>query len=240
MKRFITVLCAVFCCVFSLMAQEDKREVRKGNSDFKRSDYKEAELQYRRALIKDSLSVAGSYNLANTLYEQHDYQGAKNAYDGMADLVEDNENASKYYFNKGNNDLQLKDYKAAVEDFRQALLLDPGDISAKESYIYAKKMLESSRNEGQDGQNGENGENGDQNEQNDRKDQNDGKDQQNQHDQQDQQSQQQQPEDNGQQISQQQAQQILKAIQAREKETQEKVEKAKAAQAKNRQKEKNW
>ena len=51
-------------------AQIDKREVRRGNRDFKRENYKEAELEYFRALAKDSLSFAANYNMANTLYPQ--------------------------------------------------------------------------------------------------------------------------------------------------------------------------
>lgn len=237
MKKILTVL-ACLCCALSLSAQTDKKEVRKGNADFKRDNFKEAELDYRRALVQDSLSVAGAYNLANTLYAQHDYQGAKKVYDDLAPRIEGDKDASKFFYNKGNNDLQLKDYKAAMEDFRQSLLLNPGDISAKESYLYAKKMLENGQ-QGQEGEQGDHGDNGDQKQDDKSQNQQD----QNQSDKDDNPADQQKPQAQPQpeqQISQQQAQQMLKAIQAKEKETQEKVEKAKAAQAKNRQKEKNW
>lgn len=232
MKRVVTVLISTFCFVLSMSAQDDRREVRRGNADYRRSNYKEAELDYRKALVQDSLSVAGAYNLANTLYQQHDYQGAKNTYEGLAKTIDGNKDAARYYYNKGNNDLQLKDYRSAVEDFKQSLLLNPGDISAKESYIYAKKMLEN----GQQGDQGDPGDKGDQGDKDKQDQPEQDQPEQNQGDQ----NQQQQQQQDRQQISRQQAQQLLKAVQEKEKETQEKVEKVKAAQAGNRQKEKNW
>lgn len=210
----------------SLFAQEDKKDVRRGNKDYRKSNFKEAEIDYRKALLKDSTSFVATYDLANALYSQKDYEGAANTLEKLSKSAPESQYADRYYFNKGNVSLQKKDYKTAVDDFKQALLRDAGDLQAKESYIYAKKMLENQENGGEGESN---------------------KDQQNQDQNQDQQpsdGQQDKQEGEGQaqqqQISAQQAQQILKAIQAKEKETQEKVEKAKAQNEKSRQKDKNW
>ena len=128
-----------------------------------------------------------------------------------------------------------------MDAFRQALLLDPADLDAKENYIYAKKMLENQQNGGGGGGNNNQDQDQDQNQQN--QDQN--QDQQNQDNNQNQdqnqdQNQGQGGQDQQPQISPQQAQQMLRAIQAKEKETQDKVNKEKAALLKSRQKEKNW
>lgn len=234
MNRFFSIVLCVLLSGASLFAQEDKKDVRRGNKDYRKSNFKEAEIDYRKALLKDSTSFAATYDLANALYSQKDYEGAANTLEKLSKSAPESQYADRYYFNKGNVSLQKKDYKTAVDDFKQALLRDAGDLQAKESYIYAKKMLE----------NQENGGGGEPNQ--DKQDQN-GDDQQNQDKQQDQQpsdGQQDKQEGEGQaqqqQISAQQAQQILKAIQAKEKETQEKVEKAKAQNEKSRQKDKNW
>lgn len=234
MNRFFSIVLCVLLSGASLFAQEDKKDVRRGNKDYRKSNFKEAEIDYRKALLKDSTSFAATYDLANALYSQKDYEGAANTLEKLSKSAPESQYADRYYFNKGNVSLQKKDYKTAVDDFKQALLRDAGDLQAKESYIYAKKMLE----------NQENGGEGDPNQ--DKQDQN-GDDQQNQDQQQNQQpsdGQQDKQEGEGQaqqqQISAQQAQQILKAIQAKEKETQEKVEKAKAQNEKSRQKDKNW
>ena len=235
MNRFFSIVMCVLLSGASLFAQEDKKDVRRGNKDYRKSNFKEAEIDYRKALLKDSTSFAATYDLANALYSQKDYEGAANTLEKLSKSAPESQYADRYYFNKGNVSLQKKDYKTAVDDFKQALLRDPGDLQAKESYIYAKKMLENQENGGEGESN---------------KDQQNQDQQQNQDHQQDQQNQQpsdgQQDKQEGegqaqqQQISVQQAQQILKAIQAKEKETQEKVEKAKAQNEKSRQKDKNW
>ena len=226
MNRFFSIVMCVLLSGASLFAQEDKKDVRRGNKDYRKSNFKEAEIDYRKALLKDSTSFVATYDLANALYSQKDYEGAANTLEKLSNSAPESQYADRYYFNKGNVSLQKKDYQTAVDDFKQALLRDPGDLQAKESYIYAKKMLENQENGGEGESN---------------------KDQQNQDQQQNQQpsdGQQDKQEGEGQaqqqQISVQQAQQILKAIQAKEKETQEKVEKAKAQNEKSRQKDKNW
>ena len=204
--------------------QADRKEVRAGNRKFRKDNFKEAEIDYRKAQVKDSTSIAASYNLASALYRQQDYQGAKAALES----VQGENLPSDYHYNKGDAALALKDYKTAVDEFRAALLQSPDDLDAKENYIYAKKMLENQQNQNQNQQN-QNQQNQDQNQ-----------DQQNQDQNQDQQNQQDQNQDRNQQdsnnnqnqepsISPQQAQQMLNAIQAREKQTQDKVNREKAA-----------
>ena len=242
MKRLINILLLLCAVSAGLSAQTDRREVRAGNRKFKKGDYKEAEIDYRKAVVKDSLSVAGAYNLASTLYKQEDWEGADKSLQSIKDVAPATENAARWHYNCGDVALQKKDYAAAVKAFREALLLTPDDLDAKENYIYAKKML-------QNQQNGGGGQNQDQNQgqqdqqqnqdQQDQQDQQQDQNQQNQQDQnQDQQDQQQQQQE--QKISPQQAQQMLKAIPAKEKETQDKVKKEKAEMLKSRQKEKNW
>lgn len=232
LKKIIAAFAALVL-VLPLSAQQDKREVRSGNRAFRSKNYNEAEIDYRKGLVKDSTSFISAYDLASSLYMQKDYENAARALDKVADQLPQSEYASRWYFNKGNIALQQQDYKTALDAFKQALLLDPEDLQAKESYIYAKEKLKDRQDEknGQDEKDGEDGE-----------DEKDGQDKQNQPQPQDNQQQPQQPQQAPaeQQLSPQQAQQMLKAIQAKEKETQEKVEKAKAQQAQTRRKENNW
>lgn len=201
--------------------QADKRDVRAGNRKFRKGEFKEAEIDYRKAVLKDSTSMKAQYNLASSLYRQEDYEGAGKALSAIAP-----EGApASCHFNSGDVALKRKDYAAAVQAFRNALLLDPDDLDAKENYIYAKKMLQNQQ-EQQNGGGGQD-ENQDQNQQGNQDKQDNGDGQQGQ----------QQPQAG---ISPQQAQQMLKAVQAKEDETRSKVEKEKAALLQSRQKEKNW
>ena len=223
MKRWLCIL--LIFSALPLAAQVDRKEVRAGNRKFRKGDWAQAELDYRKAVLKDSLSVAGEYDLASSLYRQGNYEEAATALGRADQQAADSPHAASYYYNEGDVALQRKDYSAAVKAFRQSLLVNPGDMDAKENYIYAKEMLKN--------QQGGGGGEGQQDQQNQDQQQNQQQNQQNQ----DQQNQQQNPD---QQISQQQARQMLKAVQAKEKETQDKVKKEKAALLKSSQKEKNW
>ena len=236
--KILVLLMLVLLDPLALLAQADRHDVRQGNRRYGREDWKEAELSYRKALVKDSLSAAARYNLASALYRQENYEGARE----MMGSFEGQENlSSDIYYNSGDVALQLKDYAAAVEAFKQSLLLNPGDLDAKENYIYAKKMLENQQNQQQGGGGGQNDQD-DQNDQDGQNDQNDQNDQNNQDDSQDgddgQEPPQNQPDESR--ISPRQAEQMLNAMQAREQQTRDKVDREKAAALKSRQKEKNW
>ena len=259
--RYVKVLFAGILILSAQMlsAQTDKSEVRKGNREYRKGEFKEAEIDYRRALVKDSLSFAANYNLACDLYRQEQYDEAGNYMKKIADQAAASARESDYYYNLGDIALAKQDYKGAVDAFEKALLLNPGDLDAKENYVYAKMMLQNQQNQqnqdnqNQDNQDNQNQDQDDQNQNQDQKqndqnqdnqdqkqndqnqDQNNNQDQSN-----DQNRQNQSPQQQDAKISPQAAQQMLQAIQAREKETQDKVNREKAAAMKSRQKEKNW
>lgn len=217
---------------FPASAQVDRHDVRSGNRRFSKEKYREAEIDYRKALLKDTVSLAANYNLASTLYREENYEEAAASMERIKEIAPLSPDASDYHYNAGDIALAKKDYASAVESFRQSLLLNPGDLDAKENYIYAKKMLENQHNNGGGGGDNNQDQNQDQN-QNQNQDQNDDR-----NDNQDQP--QQQPQAQEQKLSSQQAQQMLRAVQAQEKKTQEKVNKEKAELLKSSQKEKNW
>lgn len=240
----MTMLCALSLTV---SAQVDRHDVRAGNRKFRKGDWKAADISYRKALVKDSTSVPANFNLANTLYRTENYDEAAKTMEKIKDSAPSSANAADYFYNVGDIAIAKKDWQGAVTAFKESLLRNPGDLEAKENYIYAKKMLENQQNggggNGQDNQDNQDNQQN-KNDQNDQGDQNQDKNQdQNQNDQNNQPQQNNQSgQQDGQQmkISPQQAQQMLRAIQAKEKETQDKVNKEKAEALKSRQKEKNW
>ena len=227
--RILTFWLILLLNAAAAFAQADRHDVRQGNRHFERGDFGAAELAYRKGLVKDSLSTAARYNLASSLYRQENFEGAKEimgSFDGQ-------EVSSDIHYNTGDIALQLKDYASAVEAFRRSLLQNPGDLDAKENYIYAKKMLENQQSGGQGEQ--------------ENQDDNDSQDDQNLSGQQPQPQPDQNDGDGGDDgsgseaaISPQQAQQMLNAVQAQEERTRDKVDREKAAALKSRQKEKNW
>ncbi len=233
-------LLALACGV--CMAQTDRKEVRAGNRQYRKGNWQNAEIEYRKAQAKDSTSFAAGYNLAGALYREGNFDEAAKTLDRLKEIAPASGRAADYFYNQGNVAVQKKDWKAAVEAYKQSILLNPEDLEAKENYAYAKQMLKDEEQQGGGGDNQQDQDNKDQDNNQDNsgqdQNQNDNPDQ-NQGDRPDPQQDPQQGEGDAK-ISPQQAQQMLKAIQAREKKTQDKVNKEKAALLKSRQKEKNW
>ena len=235
MKRWLIVI-VLLLSGFWASAQPGKGDLRRGNRQFRKGEFAAAEVSYRRALLQDTTFLPTRYNLANALYREEDYEGARKQLDAVKEQAPAAAEAPQYYYNLGDVALQQQDWKAAMDAFRESLLRNPGDLDAKENYIYARnKYLEQQQqqqNQDQDQQ-----QNQDQNQ--DQQDQDQQQQQQDQNQDQQQQQQQEQPQDQ-QQLSAQQAAQLLQAVQAKEKETQDRVNKEKAAVLRSRQKEKNW
>lgn len=253
MRKLVTILCLSLVCM-SALAQ--KADMRKGNRQFKKGEYAQADISYRKGLMQDTSSVAAKYNLANNLYRQENYdEAAKILGSGAQNAANENFGAD-YYFNQGDVAIARQDWQGAVEALTKSLIIAPDDLKAKENYIYARnKLIEQQQQQQDQNQDQDQNQNQDQNRQDQNKqdqnnqDQNqDGQqnqdqnqqnqDQQNQNQDQDKQQQEQQQQEV--QLTPQQAQQLLQAIQDKEKQTQEKVDERKALLNRSRQKEKNW
>ena len=256
LKYSLTAFLLMLSCAVAF-AQTDRKEVRAGNRQFKKGHWQNAEIEYRKAQAKDTSSFAANYNLAGALYREGNFDEAGKSMERLKDVAPMSANSADYYYNLGNIAVQKKDWKSAVDAYRQSLLRNPGDMDAKENYAYAKQMLKNEGggggNDDQKNQDKNNDQNNDQNQngqnnndpnqdnnQNNNQDQNQNNDQNKDQNQGDQPEPQQGEGQGDAKISPQQAQQMLKAVQAREKETQDKVNKEKAALLKSRQKEKNW
>ncbi len=255
MKRYIAILILILLTALAASAQTGRREVRQGNRKFKRGEWPEADVFYRKALVKDSSSVTANYNLANNLYRQENYSEAAKRLDKLSGAADSLASGKDICFNRGDVAIAQKDWQKAVDSFRLAMLKDPSDLEAKENYAYARKMLEDQQQNGGGGNNQQNqdqdNQNQDQDNQNQDQDQNKDQNNQDQNSQdqnnqgQNNQSSQNQNQDQNSQgnqpkISQQQAQQMLQALQAQDEQTQDKVRKEKAQALKTQQKEKNW
>ena len=94
-------------------AQDDKSEVRSGNRAFKKGNYDKALVEFQRGLLKDSTSVNGNFNTANTLYRMENFTDAHTFMDAVAVdslKLHSPRRAADYFYNKGNLSLKQKNY----------------------------------------------------------------------------------------------------------------------------------
>ena len=146
----MTIICLLLS--LSAFAQVDKKDVRRGNRQFAKAKYGDADISYRKGLNADSTSVAAAYDLGNNLYRQGNYAEAGKFYQQALRHVPETRSLKKQnaqgfdtFFNLGDAALQQKQYRAAMEAFVQALIIDPDNLEAKENYVYARKMLKTIR-----------------------------------------------------------------------------------------------
>ena len=128
MKVIMKYMAVLILAVLSgtvMDAQVDRREVRSGNRQFKKGNWQKSEIEYRKAQVKDSSSFAAGYNLANSLYRQDNYEEAAKALDGLKEEAPNSVSAADYYYNLGNVAVMKKDWKGAVDAYKQSLLRRP-------------------------------------------------------------------------------------------------------------------
>ena len=147
MKKLLTIITLSLCCTLSFA---QKADLRKGNRQFSKGEFAEADISYRKGLLKDSTLISGKYNLANTLYREQNYDEAKKllTYDFKA--IRQDPMAPAILFNLGNVAIAQEDWNTAVEAYGRCLMLTPDDIQAKENYTFARYHLQN-QNQNQDG-----------------------------------------------------------------------------------------
>ena len=145
----------ILLVAISAAGQEDKRDVRRGNRDYKKGEFAEAEIDYRKGIVKDTLSVPANYNLASSLYRQNKAKEALEVLQkqSVKELAADSQYGADYFYNLGDAAIAMEDWQTAVDALEESLLRNPGDLDAKENYIYAKKKLEQQQQQQQNDQN---------------------------------------------------------------------------------------
>ena len=234
MKQITVTLAFILVFTFSAFSQKQvRKELRKGNNEYKQEKYTEAEITYRKALELNARSTDVAYNLGNSLYKQEKLPEALEQYEAAVSDEKNKEKAAMSWHNAGNVFMKNKDYQKSIEAYKQALRKCPQDNETRYNLALAQKLLQDQQQQDKDKD-----KNKDQ-QQEQKKDQQQDKNQEQNKEQQQNEDQQQQ-EQNPNQMQQQNANQILDAMMQNERETQEKVKAQQMLQQKQRKTDKNW
>ena len=234
MKWIVKSILVVFLFAFSseVFAQKEAGDVRKGNRQYKKQNYTEAEVDYRRGIEKNKNGYEAHYNLGDALYRQDKYEDALSEFSTaakMLDRKEDKERYAKAMHNIGNCHFAQQQYDKAVGAYQESLRSNPKDNDTRYNLVKAMELLQQQQQQ-QQNQN----QNQDQQQQDQQQQQ---QQQQDQNQEQQEQEQQEQPQQNEDQMDKETAEQILQALEQDEQDTQEKLQKQ---QGKKRRVEKEW
>ena len=233
MRRIITILSFVLCPLSFVLAQREASDVRKGNREYKRQNFTEAEVDYRRGIEKNKNGYEAHYNLGDALYRQDKYADAQTEFETAAKMLDkktDKERYAKVMHNIGNCNFAQQQYDKAVTAYQESLRANPKDNDTRYNLVKAMEMLQQQQQQQQQQQNQDQNQDQQQQEQQQQQQQQE----QNQDQNQDQQQQEQQNED---QMDKETAEQILQALEQDEQDTQEKMQRQ---QGKKRRVEKEW
>ena len=238
MKR--TLLYRLLLCPALLFAQKESPDVRKGNRQYNKEQYTDAEIDYRKGLDKNNTSFEAHFNLGDALFKQEKYPEAAEEFQKAGALIQpkngkysesDKKKLAQVYHNLGNSLYAQQQYDKAVASYKQSLMANPKDDETRYNLELCKRLQKQQQQQQQQQQKKDDEQKKDEQKKDDQK-----KDDQKKKDEQKKKEQQQ---DQRQQMSRENAEQLLNAAIQEEKNTQERLKKAQQ-QPQRRKHEKNW
>ena len=180
-KSIYNILCIlavllVFVTTASAQNHPERRIVREGNEQFARMNYRSSLNLYEQALEHDSTRVEILYNRANAYYQtlmQHrqdsslTWKTSNELFEAIAnDELLDKKYRAEALRNIGESLFTQQNYEAALNAFRESLLLNPDDSESKYNYILTKRIVDQLRKQQQQQQQQQSGNGESSNEQN--------------------------------------------------------------------------
>ena len=140
MRNIVFIICILFIC-FHGFAQKDVKLLRKGNNLYEQGKFKDAELNYRKALEINKESEKGKFNLGTAVYQEKNFNESNKIYEELSGKQLDKPTKAKVWHNFGNSLLESKQYEQSIAAYKNALLNNPADRDTKYNLEYAKLML---------------------------------------------------------------------------------------------------
>lgn len=230
--RIIIAILSLFLAPSSvLFAQKEASDVRRGNREYNKQNYTEAEVNYRRGLEKNKNGYEAHYNLGDALFKQDKYADAQAEFETAAKMLDKKEDKTRYakaMHNIGNCQFAQQQYDKAVAAYQESLRANPADNDTRYNLVKSMLLLQQQQQQQQNRQN--------QDQKQDQQQQQQNRQNQDQQEQ-EQEQQQQQQEQNDDRMDKETAEQILQALEQDEQDTQEKMQRQ---QGKKRRVEKEW
>jgi Ca-activated chloride channel family protein len=132
-----------------------------GNEAFAKQAFDDALQAYESARIESPELAEPYYNAANALYRQEKYSEALEELQKALAYTEDRTLAESSFYNMGNSSFNTQEWEAAIDAYKEALLLNPDDGDAKhnlEVALQQQQQQQEQENQDQQQEQPENGE----------------------------------------------------------------------------------
>jgi Ca-activated chloride channel homolog len=128
--------------------KENQQLLSQAQKNLDDGDFASAEAKLRRVIASDPKNTEARYNLGNAYYGMGKNAEAGKRYIQAAEVAQTKGEKHKIYHNLGNVFMNEKQYRAAVEAYKNALRNNPRDEETRYNLALAKKMLEEHGDEG--------------------------------------------------------------------------------------------
>ena len=145
-QRQVIYIVVLLAFTISLKAQEERSFIRQGNKYFSDSNFIMADSMYSKAVEINPNSIEAQYNIANSFYEQKNYEEAITGLENTIPQIDSNDQKAKAYHNLGNAYMETKKLEAAIEAYKNALRNNPTDTGARYNLAYAQRMMRKNDN----------------------------------------------------------------------------------------------
>lgn len=224
LRQFILIILLGFA-IFA-HAQTDRVLIRDGNRMFRKQNYSGAEVQYRKALVKNAENGQAIYNLGCALMMQNKDSAAVIQFQTAAKLEKNKQRLAAIYHNIGVVCQNHKMYDDAIKAYQQALRNNPNDDETRYNLALCKTQQKKNKNKNDKDKNKDKNKNDNKNNnKNNNNNQNKDKDKQSKSDKK---------------MSKENAEQLLNAAVQNERNTQQRLMKAIQKPARARRSQKNW
>ena len=112
-----------------------------GREHFEQQEYEDALRQYSSALEDAPERPELHFNLGTIKHRQEAYEEAIKEYE-LADDAVDPKVAARNHYNRGNALFRLNDLQGALDQYVQALKLDPGDEDSKYNVEFVRRLMQ--------------------------------------------------------------------------------------------------
>ncbi len=140
-KKLSLFIFSLILSSLSLYGQNINNLLRKGNNAYKDAYYNDAIKHYKESFKLDSTNRKVIFALGDALYKTKDYKGAEAKFQSLLSDSLSRKEQAEVLHNLGNIKMKAKDYKSALELYKESIKLNPKDDQTRYNLVLAQKLI---------------------------------------------------------------------------------------------------